>query len=636
MKTSTLVTLLALGVLSVACRLVIPASEGETQAATAMTTPAALPSAASTQLVQPAASPTRFASPPPPQLTLNVPPPGHFYQGVYPGGLTGEEDDLTLNDLRAYEQAAGKTAAWVYFSNNWYRQREFPTETAEWIRAAGSIPYVRLMMRSDAVQNRAEPEFTLARIINGDFDEDLRAWARAARDFGSPLLAEYGTEVNGEWFSWNGAWNGGGALADYGDPAQPDGPERFRDAYRHIIQIARAEGAANILWVFHANNQDLPDEAWNRLEQYYPGDEWIDWLGVSVYGAQTPLDEEWPAFREMLDAVYPRLAALAPAKPIVVLEFGVTAGNPHGDQAEWAETALTDLLTGRWPRVVGFSWWNERWPNDDDPAHDSDMRLQNNPALAAVFRKVVGADARVLGGSRWQPAPNTTWQIQFAAPPIDQSVDAEMYDIDLFDSAESEIAALHAQGRRVVCYLNAGSWEEWRPDADQFPAAVIGREYSGWPGEKWLDLRRLDRLGSIMQARLDLCRAKGFDGVDPDNLNAYLNDTGFPLTAEDQAAYNLWLAGEAHARGLAIGLKNDVEQLAEMLPHFDWIVTEDCFAQGWCDQATPFIDAGKPVFAIEYTDAGITLDQFCPRAKAMKISAILKNRNLDAYREACP
>lgn len=129
------------------------------------------------------------------------------------------------------------------------------------------------MLRSDAEQGHAEPVFTLDRIISGDFDNDLRAWARDARDFGSPLLAEYGTEVNGEWFPWNGIWNGAGTTDGYGNSTQFDGPERFRDAYRHIIQIAREEKASNITWVFHVDSEDVPDEEWNRLELYYPGDE---------------------------------------------------------------------------------------------------------------------------------------------------------------------------------------------------------------------------------------------------------------------------------------------------------------------------------------------------------------------------
>ncbi len=568
---------------------------------------------------------------------INLPPPGFLYHGVYPGGITGEEDDLTLNDVRAYEQAAGKPAAWVYFSHNWYHGRDFPITTTTWIRQAGSVPYIRLMLRSDAEQNHAEPTFTLTRLIQGDFDADLRAWARAARQFGSPLIAEYGTEMNGEWFPWNGVWNGGGVLDGYGDPAIPDGPERFRDAYRHIIQMSREEGATNITWVFHINANDIPADPWNRFEAYYPGEEWIDWLAVSNYGAQTPLEPDWPQFRDEMDQVYPRLAALSAQKPIILAEFGVTSGNPHGNQADWAEAALTDLTGSRWPRLIGFSWWNEAWQNDDDPAHDTDMRVQANPNLAEVFQSLVSAQAQVLGrpvGDVWQPALNTSWQWQLSTP-VDSSVNAVMYDIDLFENEAEVVAALHAKGRKVVCYISVGSWEEWRPDADQFPAEVIGNAYEGWPGEKWLDIRRIDLLGPIMRQRLDMCQAKGFDAVEPDNIDGYTNPTGFPLTYQHQLTYNIWLANEAHARGLSIGLKNDPDQVADLLPYFDWALTEDCFDQQWCHQVMPFITAGKAVFAAEYTDTGMTTDQFCVQDNAMNFNAILKKRDLDAWREAC-
>jgi hypothetical protein len=234
----------------------------------------------------------------------------------------------------------------------------------------------------------------------------------------------------------------------------------------------------------------------------------------------------------------------------------------------------------------------------------------------------------------WKPPLNTSWQWQLDGT-IDQTVNAVMFDIDLFDTEASLVAALHAQGRKVACYISVGSWEKWRPDADQFPVAVIGNDYEGWPGEKWLDIRQIDQLAPIMRARLDACRAKGFDGIEPDNIDGYTNDTGFPLTAQHQLAYNIWLANEAHERGLSIGLKNDADQAAELLPYFDWALTEDCFDQGWCNQLTSFVNAGKAVFAAEYTDTGMTTAQFCPQANALNFNGILKHRDLDAWRQAC-
>ena len=212
----------------------------------------------------------------------------------------------------------------------------------------------------------------------------------------------------------------------------------------------------------------------------------------------------------------------------------------------------------------------------------------------------------------WRPALDKTWQWHLTELPVDQSFDVDMYDIELFDNDASVVDALHAQGRIVICYISVGSWEDWRPDKDQFPPEVIGKNYQGWEGEKWLDIRRIELLAPVMRARFDQCKAKGFDGIEPDNIDGYTNDTGFPLTYEDQLAYNIWLANEAHARGLSIGMKNDGGQAADLLPYFDWALTEDCFDQGWCEELIPFIEAGKPVFAAEYTDTGITLDEFCP------------------------
>ncbi len=314
------------------------------------------------------------------------PPPGVLYHGVYPGGVTGEEDDLTLADVQAYEAAVGQKVAWVYFSHNWYAARAFPQATAAWIRDHGSVPYIRLMLRSSADQALAkkEKEFLLRRIIKGKHDADLRAWADAARDFGSPLLVEYGTECNGCWFPWNGRWNGR-ARRGYGDHGETDGAERFRDAWRHIVTLMREEGADNITWVFHVNWSDGPEKQWNRLERYYPGDDVVDWVAISAYGPQTPMEKWVDAFVDETDSAYARVQSVAAGKPVIVAEFGCSAGNPKVAPEEWAAPALDALFAARWPAVIGFSWWNERWQNDNHPQHDTTMRMQDIPGLAALF-----------------------------------------------------------------------------------------------------------------------------------------------------------------------------------------------------------------------------------------------------------
>lgn len=326
-----------------------------------------------------------------------LPPRGCIFHGVHPVPLSCRDEELRSEDLAAYEKAAGKTAAWVDISQHWDKSRTFPAAAASWIRAAGSIPSIRMLLWSKKKEGLKEPVFTLGALLQGAFDDDFRAWGAAAAAFNSPLIVEFGPEMNGSWYPWNGSWSGGGATKGYGDPKLPDGPERFRDAYRRIITLMRKEGARNIIWVFHVNYKDWPDEQWNRFENYYPGDRYIDCLGVSIYGAQQPVQEHWPAFDELMEPVYRRLVKLSKVKPIIVAEFGVTANAAGGSQAQWAQNALEQLIGGRWPRVIGFAWWNAAWQNDANPLHDTTMRVQDNPSLAAVFKHYVGGSPEVLG-----------------------------------------------------------------------------------------------------------------------------------------------------------------------------------------------------------------------------------------------
>jgi hypothetical protein len=236
--------------------------------------------------------------------------------------------------------------------------------------------------------------------------------------------------------------------------------------------------------------------------------------------------------------------------------------------------------------------------------------------------------------SWWRPSPGLTWQWQLTGK-LDLDVDADVFDIDLYVPAAT-VDELHARGRRVICYISVGSWEDWRPDAAQFPPEVLGKDYEGWKGEKWLDIRRIDLLAPIMRARLDLCAAKGFDAIEPDNIEIHSNNTGFPLSYEDQLNYARWLADEAHQRGLAIGLKNAPDQVKDLVDLYDFAITEDCFFYTWCKQMLPFLQAGKPVFAAEYTDLGGDFEAYCRQSQELGFSTILKHRNLGKFRQVCP
>ena len=224
----------------------------------------------------------------------------------------------------------------------------------------------------------------------------------------------------------------------------------------------------------------------------------------------------------------------------------------------------------------------------------------------------------------------TTWQWQLTGN-IDLTYDVDVYDIDLFDASTSEIAQLKNKGVSVICYFSAGSFEDWRPDAGDFPKSVKGNN-NGWPGEKWLDISNLAVLQPIMEKRLDLCVEKGFDAVEPDNIDGFDNNSGFNLNANDQLVYNKMLAREAHERGLLIGLKNDAGQATQLEPFFDFVIMEECKKFSECGDYAAFTDNGKAGFMAEYSGK---LNGICKEADKFGFSAIKKRLDLDDWVRFC-
>lgn len=243
-----------------------------------------------------------------------------------------------------------------------------------------------------------------------------------------------------------------------------------------------------------------------------------------------------------------------------------------------------------------------------------------------------GGGSGAAVGSWWHPSAGVTWQWQLHTGSIDTSVDAQVYDVDLFDVSAQTVASLHARGRKVICYFTVGSVETYRSDVASMPAFVKGGVVPGWPDERWLDIRRLDIIGPYLSARFDLCRAKGFDGVEGDWMDNHVQSTGFAVTASDQLAFNRWLIAQAHQRGLAMGVKNDVGQAETLAAEADFEIDEQCAEFAECGSLRVWIGWGKPVLHAEYY---LTPAVFCPVTTPMGFSSIYKNLALDAFRQTC-
>ena len=263
--------------------------------------------------------------------------------------------------------------------------------------------------------------------------------------------------------------------------------------------------------------------------------------------------------------------------------------------------------------------------------------------LAALASPTPSRAATRAAGTRaeaaWTPHASDTWQWQLSGT-LDTAYNVAVYDIDLFETPLPTIAALHARGIHVVCYFSAGSGENWRPDYAAFAKTDLGHPLSGWAGERWLDTRS-KTVRAVMTRRLDLAVAKGCDGVEPDNVDAFQNHPGFALTANTQFDYNRFLAHAAHDRGLAVALKNDVDQVAALAPAFDFALNEQCHEYAECGAYAAFATLGKAVFNAEYSSAYVkntrgARDRLCAASKAAGIRTLVLPLLLDdKFRIAC-
>jgi hypothetical protein len=239
--------------------------------------------------------------------------------------------------------------------------------------------------------------------------------------------------------------------------------------------------------------------------------------------------------------------------------------------------------------------------------------------------------APVAVGSRWIPAPGLQWQWELDHPitTAEIALPVAAFDLDGFDTPASTVAAIHARGARAICYIDVGTAENWRSDYKKFPASVMGAE-NGWPGEKWLDVRQLSVLEPIMEARFAMCKSKGFDAVEPDNVDSYENDPGFPTTDQNQLTFNIWVAKAVHALGMSVAQKNDDDQAAQLVGYFDFVVVEQCAQYSECDSFESYTAVHKAVLDVEYSGG----TGFCAGLPA-GVSGMAKDLDLDAKRTAC-
>ncbi|MCL2790310.1 MAG: glycoside hydrolase family 26 protein [Desulfobulbus sp.] len=326
-------------------------------------------------------------------------------KGVYTGAYVdfGEgESRVTYDALTAFERLTGKPLAVVACGNFWGDQA-FPEKTVRIITGYGAVPFLFWSPWDKPYEESRGPDrFGLREILAGKWDTYIDTWADAARQYGKPLLIAWGLEMNGTWFPWSGSFYGGGKVAGRTKDGQAlyEGPELYKRAYRYVVDRVRARKATNILWGFHANNFSSPRVPWNQMSNYYPGADYVDWLGLSVYGKMTR-SEGWAEFGDMMAVPYAEICALDAAKPVFVAEWGV-GEYPPGDKAKFIATALRDL-PGTYQRVRLAVYWHERWENKDNTF--SNLRVNSSPEALEAYRTGIASPLWIGRPQFTQQAP---------------------------------------------------------------------------------------------------------------------------------------------------------------------------------------------------------------------------------------
>jgi hypothetical protein len=318
-------------------------------------------------------------------LALVLPPEG-VYTGAYVDFGEGESE-VTYDRLLAFERLTGKALAVVACGNFWGDQT-FPDKTVRIVSGYGAVPFLFWSPWDKPYNEGQKPDqFGLREILAGKWDKYIDDWADAARRYGKPLLVAWGLEMNGTWFPWSGFFYGRGKVVGHQDGLTLyQGPELYKRAYRYVIDRVRARKATNILWGFHVNNFSAPSAPWNQISNYYPGSDYVDWLGLSVYGMMERA-EGWAEFGHMMAEPYAEICKLDAEKPVFVAEWGV-GEYPPGDKAGFIATALRDIPE-KYRRVRLAVYWHERWENKDGSF--SNLRVNSSPEALKAYRNGIAS-----------------------------------------------------------------------------------------------------------------------------------------------------------------------------------------------------------------------------------------------------
>ncbi|GAA3456293.1 glycoside hydrolase family 26 protein [Dactylosporangium matsuzakiense] len=295
-------------------------------------------------------------------------------------GIFTEKGPGDLTDYNGFVKAAGKQPQVMMFASGWGAQKHFDRQPFDRIVNRGMLPMLgwepwdyRAESKTDKDRG-TQPQYQLGNISGGNFDAYITEWANGIKALGYPVAIRFAHEMNGYWYPWCESANGNQA----GD---------YVKAWRHVHDLFEKLGAGNVIWVWSPN---VVYENATPLSQLYPGDQYVDWVGLSGYYGTAGM-EKYQTFEQIYRTTLAELKTLS-KRPIVVTETAAT--DAQGRKAEW----ITDLLQTlpRHPEIIGFLWY--------ESIKETDWRIAASPAASAAFAKGV---EQPYFGARWDPDMTT-------------------------------------------------------------------------------------------------------------------------------------------------------------------------------------------------------------------------------------
>ena len=288
--------------------------------------------------------------------------PPSIYYGVHVPGWFQD-----LSSVTAFETNARKPISIVMWYQGWGLtdgSQNFEPGWMDGVRNHGSIPLVTWepWLYSLGIN---QPVYSLQNIIDGAHDDYITQWAQASKAWGYPYFLRFAHEMNGNWNPWS-------------ERVNSNKPGQYVLAWRHVHDLFSAQGVTNVTWVWSPNVLYSGSAA---LKELYPGDAYVDWVGMDGYNWGTVAQHQWQKFAQVFQQTYTELLSIT-SKPLMIAE--TASAEKAGNKAAWITDGFSNQLPHAFPKIKAVIWFNEN--------KETDWRIESSPSAQAAFADAISSN----------------------------------------------------------------------------------------------------------------------------------------------------------------------------------------------------------------------------------------------------